>query len=39
MADKNTQVLDEEKFQERLNELLATAKKKKNQARKWCPQL
>ncbi|MGN0438441.1 MAG: RNA polymerase sigma factor RpoD [Lachnospiraceae bacterium] len=30
MAEKNTQVFDEEKFQERLNELLATAKKRKN---------
>ncbi len=30
MADKNTQAFDEAKFQERLNELLATAKKRKN---------
>ena len=28
MAEKNTQAFDEAKFQERLNELLATAKKK-----------
>ena len=30
MAEKNTQAFDEAKFQERLNELLATAKKRKN---------
>ena len=30
MAEKNTPVVEEEKFQERLNELLATAKKRKN---------
>ncbi|MGN0495187.1 MAG: RNA polymerase sigma factor RpoD [Lachnospiraceae bacterium] len=30
MAEKNTPVVDEEKFQERLNELLAMAKKRKN---------
>ena len=30
MAEKNTPVVDEEKFQERLNELFAMAKKRKN---------
>lgn len=30
MAEKNTQAFDEAKFQKRLNELLATAKKRKN---------